>query len=79
MQAIAQLQENLDNFHVDPYILPIASAETLGGVRPVNKTAAMGQPVGVDGYGRLWTASDSDNLNLRYATEAQVRALFDEE
>ena len=79
LQAIAQLQENLDNFHVDPYILPIASAETLGGVRPVNKTAAMGQPVGVDGYGRLWTASDSDNLNLRYATEAQVRALFDEE
>ncbi len=78
LAAIAHLQEEIDNFSADPYILPIADAETLGGVRPVAKTAAMGQPVGVDAFGRLWTASDTDNLKLEYATDADIQALFEE-
>ena len=36
------------------YTLPIASETTLGGVRPVAKTDAMTQSVGVDAAGGLW-------------------------
>lgn len=36
------------------YTLPIASATTLGGVKPEAKTDAMNQPVGVDANGRLY-------------------------
>ena len=36
--------------------LPIAASDTLGAVRPVAKTSAMTQAVGVDSAGRLWTA-----------------------
>jgi len=38
------------------YTLPAASSETLGGVQPAEKTAAMTQAVGVDANGALWTA-----------------------
>ena len=44
----------------------------------VAKTAAMGQPVGVDAFGRLWTASDTDNLKLEYAPDAHIQSLFEE-
>lgn len=37
------------------YTLPVATAETLGGVKPVTKTEAMTQPVGVDANGALYT------------------------
>lgn len=37
------------------YELSVATADTLGGVRPVAKTGAMTQPVGVDTAGRLYT------------------------
>ena len=37
------------------YSLPIANSTTLGGVKPVNKTNAMTQSVGVDSSGALWT------------------------
>lgn len=36
------------------YTLPIASATQLGGVKPVTKTDAMTQSVGVDEAGALW-------------------------
>lgn len=39
----------------ETYILPVASPEVLGGVRPVVKTAEMTQAVGVDERGSLWT------------------------
>lgn len=39
------------------YTLPIATADTLGGVMPVAKTDAMTQSVGVDANGALYTAS----------------------
>lgn len=41
------------------YTLPIASETTLGGVKPVAKTDAMTQSVGVDATGALWTAEAS--------------------
>ena len=41
------------------YTLPIATETTLGGVKPVTKTDAMTQSVGVDAGGALWTAPGS--------------------
>ena len=38
------------------YTLPVASSTTLGGVKPVAKTASMTQEVGVDASGALYTA-----------------------
>ena len=43
----------------DTYTLPIASSTQLGGVKPVAKTDAMTQSVGVDEAGALWTAEAS--------------------
>ena len=37
------------------YTLPIATSEVLGGVKPVSKTDAMTQEVGVDSEGKLYT------------------------
>ena len=37
------------------YTLPVASPNTLGGVKPVAKTDDMTQSVGVDSNGALWT------------------------
>ena len=42
-----------------PYTLPIASATQLGGVKPVTKTDAMTQSVGVDEAGALWAPPGS--------------------
>ena len=42
-----------------PYTLPIASATQLGGVKPVTKTDAMTQSVGVDEAGALWAPAAS--------------------
>lgn len=36
------------------YTLPVATSTTLGGVKPVAKTSAMTQSVGVDSSGALW-------------------------
>ncbi len=41
------------------YILPVASSTTLGGVKPVAKTASMTQEVGVDTSGALYTEPGS--------------------
>lgn len=37
------------------YVLPVATATRLGGVKPATKTSAMVNPVGVDASGRLWS------------------------
>ena len=42
---------------VGTYTLPIASPTVLGGVKPIAKTDAMTQGVGVDAAGSLWTAA----------------------
>lgn len=39
----------------ESYALPVATSETLGGVKPETKTAEMTQTVGVDADGKLWT------------------------
>lgn len=41
------------------YVLPIASADNLGGVKPVAKTDEMTQEVGIDSAGLLYTASSN--------------------
>lgn len=43
------------------YTLPTASATVLGGVKPVAKTSAMTQSVGVDANGLLYTAPGSSS------------------
>lgn len=45
------------------YILPIATADTLGGVKPTAKSDDMTQSVGVDESGGLWTAPASTGSN----------------
>ena len=40
----------------DTYTLPIATETALGGVKPVTKTDAMTQEIGVDEAGALWAA-----------------------
>jgi hypothetical protein len=45
------------------YTLPIATPDTLGGVKPVAKTDDMTQPVGADELGGLWTAPGSGGSN----------------
>lgn len=61
----------------DTYELPIATADTLGGVKPVQKTEDMTQSVGVDEFGGLWTApggvsSDAWELIADITLEEQV-------
>lgn len=45
----------------ETYTLPIASQTVLGGVKPIAKTDAMTQGVGVDAEGALWTAAGGGN------------------
>lgn len=55
----AQIAEAVENYLANnpiEYELPVANANTLGGVKPVAKTDAMTQPVGVDAEGKLFTA-----------------------
>lgn len=55
------------------YTLPIAAPTVLGGVKPIAKTDAMTQGVGVDESGALWTAADSGGTDISLGlTSAQV-------
>lgn len=47
-----------------PYTLPTASPTVLGGVKPIAKTDAMTQGVGVDDAGALWTAAGSGGTDI---------------
>ena len=56
------------------YELPVATADTLGGVQPVTKTDDMTYEVGVDAEGKLWVASDLEESkeytnSLAYSVE----------
>lgn len=56
-----------------PYTLPTASPTVLGGVKPIAKTDAMTQGVGVDDAGTLWTAAGSGGTDISLGlTSAQV-------
>lgn len=48
----------------ESYTLPVATSTTLGGVKPVAKTSAMTQSVGVDGNGRLYTAPSGTAVSI---------------
>lgn len=52
------------------YTLPVASSTTLGGVKPVTKTSAMTQQVGVDANGALYTEPGSGGGGT--VTEADI-------
>lgn len=56
------------------YTLPIANETTLGGVKPVAKTAEMTQPVGVDGDGGLWAPPGSGGSGETIIGEETVLA-----
>lgn len=58
------------------YTLPIANNTTLGGVKPVTKTSAMTQSVGVDGSGRLYTAPTTGG-GSGGLTEAEVESIIE--
>jgi hypothetical protein len=62
-------------------VLPVATADTLGGVKPVAKGADMTQKVGVDELGGLWTApGGGDNwekINEFTLEENALTVLFD--
>lgn len=53
--ALKKLIDDLQAMIPETYSLPIATEDTLGGVKPVTATEAMTQPVGVDAEGRLMT------------------------
>lgn len=44
----------------EPYELPVASADTLGGVKPDVKSTDMTTPVGIDADGKLWVHAVAD-------------------
>ena len=53
-----------------PYTLPVASADTLGGVKPVAKTDAMTRGVGVDTDGGLYTEPGAWYVNITGTLDA---------
>ena len=58
------------------YTLPVATPDALGGVKPIGKTAAMTQDVGVDADGKLYTAPSGGgtdkSLGITSATVGQI-------
>lgn len=56
----------------ESYILPIATPETLGGVKPTLKTEAMTQSVGVDETGGLWTTPSADVGDIETALDSII-------
>ena len=67
----------------ESYTLPIAIPTVLGGVKPVTKTDAMTQSVGVDEAGALWTppgsgggSGGSMKLITEITTDAEVKYIY---
>lgn len=63
------------------YTLPVATADTLGGVKPASVTEDMTQSVGVDADGALWTipgggSGDVHTEILSFTTEEEVTELI---
>lgn len=56
------------------YTLPTASSTTLGGVKPIAKTDAMTQSVGVDDAGALWTAAGGESGGMRVIKTITITA-----
>lgn len=60
------------------YVLPIASPEQLGGVKPDSKTSDMDIPVAVDEEGKLWTKDQIDETLSIKGFSADAAAVGDE-
>ena len=56
--------------------LPIATPDTLGGVKPVAKTDAMTQPVGVDAAGALFTAPGGGGEAASGGTISSIECIY---
>ena len=56
----------------EAYSLPTAGASTLGGVKPVAKTSAMTQDVGVDSAGKLYTKPGEGAYDLPTASTSTL-------
>lgn len=71
------LPDEEDSGQNQNYTLPVATAETLGGVKAQAKTSAMTQPVGVDADGNLYVppaGAPSDEQLAAYFEEHPVAA-----
>lgn len=60
---------------VTDYVLPIASATTLGGVKPIEKTSKMTQTVGIDADGRLYTTPGDSGTGVVSSVNGQTGAV----
>ena len=58
--------------YAEAYSLPTAGASTLGGVKPVAKTSAMTQDVGVDSSGKLYTKPGEGAYDLPTASTSTL-------
>ena len=58
--------------YAEAYSLPTAGASTLGGVKPVAKTTAMTQEVGVDSSGKLYTKPGEGAYTLPTASTSAL-------
>ncbi len=58
--------------YAEAYDLPTAGASTLGGVKPVAKTTAMTQEVGVDSSGKLYTKPGEGAYTLPTASTSAL-------
>lgn len=72
--ALKGLIEELRALIPEAYTLPIATEDTLGGVKPVTATEAMTQPVGVTAEGRLVTkpGEGGSGISVTGATVGQT-------
>lgn len=57
---------------VTDYVLPVASATTLGGVKPIEKTSEMTQTVGIDADGRLYTTPGDSGTGVVSSVNGQT-------
>lgn len=61
---VEELNEKVEQGGGTPYTLPVATPDTLGGVKPEGKSKDMTQSVGVDADGRLWTEPAKEEESL---------------
>lgn len=73
-----QIAEAVENYLANnPINIPVATENTLGGVKPVAKTSSMTQAVGVDANGSLYTEPSGSDVDLSgYYTKTEIDAKF---
>lgn len=76
LQKQAPIEAEFKKTAISDYVLPVASPERLGGVRPISKTEDMVQPVGVDASGALWVR---ESQNFSKSTDEEIIAMLVQE